>query len=143
MKKIKKNSAKKKPLVKKKVKKITNKNHKKNLNKQIINIGPDEEYVTINKVSQICSNITGSNLKPIFVDCEIETLQIDIKKIEEKVQSIYKNEGERELSIDVDQSLYDGFISDNDRAICNQIQSLVEEEIKHFEPKFEDRKSVV
>jgi len=31
MKKIKKNSAKKKPLVKKKVKKITNKNHKKNL----------------------------------------------------------------------------------------------------------------
>ena len=31
MKKIKKNSAKKKPLVKKKVKKITNKNHKKDL----------------------------------------------------------------------------------------------------------------
>ena len=38
----------------------------KNLNKQIINIGPDEEYVTINNVSQICSNITGSNLSPIF-----------------------------------------------------------------------------
>ena len=38
----------------------------KNLNKQIINIGPDEEFVTINKVSEICSNITGSNLKPIY-----------------------------------------------------------------------------
>ncbi len=38
----------------------------KDLNKQIINIGPDEEFVTINKVSEICSNITGSNLKPIF-----------------------------------------------------------------------------
>ena len=38
----------------------------KNLNRQIINIGPDEEFVTINKISEICSNITGSNLKPIY-----------------------------------------------------------------------------
>tara|TARA_B110000438_G_C15800416_1_gene644889 strand:- start:1285 stop:2286 length:1002 start_codon:yes stop_codon:yes gene_type:complete len=38
----------------------------KNLNKQIINIGPDEEFVTINEISEICSNITGSNLKPIY-----------------------------------------------------------------------------
>ena len=38
----------------------------KNLNKQIINIGPDEEFVTINKVAEICSNVTGSNLKPIY-----------------------------------------------------------------------------
>ena len=37
-----------------------------NLNKQIINIGPDEEFVTINKVAEICSNISGSNLKPIY-----------------------------------------------------------------------------
>ena len=37
----------------------------KNLNKQIINIGPDEEFVTINEISEICSSITGSNLKPI------------------------------------------------------------------------------
>ena len=36
------------------------------LNKQIINIGPDEEFVTINKVFEICSNITGSNLDPIY-----------------------------------------------------------------------------
>ena len=38
----------------------------KNLNKQIINIGPDEEFVTINKIAEICSNITGSNLPPIY-----------------------------------------------------------------------------
>ena len=38
----------------------------KNLNKQIINIGPDEELVTINRIAEICSNITGSNLKPIY-----------------------------------------------------------------------------
>jgi UDP-glucose 4-epimerase len=37
-----------------------------NLNKQIINIGPDEEFVTINKIAEICSNVTGNNLKPIY-----------------------------------------------------------------------------
>jgi len=31
------------------------------------------------------SSIILSDLKPIFVDCEIETLQIDIKKIEKKI----------------------------------------------------------
>ena len=40
----------------------------KSTNKQIINIGPDEEFVTINKVAEICSNITGSNLPPIYKD---------------------------------------------------------------------------
>ena len=38
----------------------------KDLNKQIINIGPDEEFVTINKIAEICSNVTGSNLKPEY-----------------------------------------------------------------------------
>ena len=38
----------------------------KNLNHEIINIGPDEEFVTINKIAEICSNITGVNLSPIY-----------------------------------------------------------------------------
>ena len=38
----------------------------KDLNKQIINIGPDEEFVTINKIAEICANITGVNLEPIY-----------------------------------------------------------------------------
>jgi UDP-glucose 4-epimerase len=38
----------------------------KNLNKQIVNIGPDEEFVTVNKIAEICSNITGVNLPPIY-----------------------------------------------------------------------------
>ena len=38
----------------------------KNLNKQIINIGPDEEFVTINRIAEICSNLTGMNLEPIY-----------------------------------------------------------------------------
>ena len=37
----------------------------KNLNKQTINIGPDEEFVTINKIAEICSNLTGVNLEPV------------------------------------------------------------------------------
>ena len=31
------------------------------------------------------SSITLSDLVPIFVDCEIDTLQIDVRKIEEKI----------------------------------------------------------
>ena len=38
----------------------------KNLNRETINIGPDEEFVTINKIAEICSNITGINLNPIY-----------------------------------------------------------------------------
>ena len=36
------------------------------VNKQVINIGPDEEFVTINKVAELCSNVTGLNLPPIY-----------------------------------------------------------------------------
>ena len=39
---------------------------RKDLNKQIVNIGPDEEFVTINKIAELCSNITGINLPPIY-----------------------------------------------------------------------------
>ena len=39
----------------------------KDLNKQVINIGPDEEFITINKVAEICSNIVGFNQKTIYV----------------------------------------------------------------------------
>ena len=38
----------------------------KTVNKQIINIGPDEEFITINKVAELCSNVTGMNLPPIY-----------------------------------------------------------------------------
>ena len=38
----------------------------KNLNKQIINIGPDEEFISINRIAEICSNVTRTNLPPIY-----------------------------------------------------------------------------
>ncbi len=37
----------------------------KNLHREIINIGPDEEFVTVNHVAEICSNISGFNAEPI------------------------------------------------------------------------------
>ena len=38
----------------------------KNLHREIINIGPDEEFVTVNKVAEICSNVSGFNSAPIY-----------------------------------------------------------------------------
>lgn len=34
---------------------------------QVINIGPDEEFVSINELAEICSNITGSNFNPEYI----------------------------------------------------------------------------
>ena len=33
---------------------------------------PDEEFVTINKVAEICTNLTGVNLKPIYKKDRLE-----------------------------------------------------------------------
>lgn len=40
-----------------------------NINKEIINIGPDEEVISINKLASMCANETGLNLSPIYY-CE-------------------------------------------------------------------------
>tara|TARA_S200000501_G_scaffold172034_1_gene162124 strand:+ start:21 stop:1034 length:1014 start_codon:yes stop_codon:yes gene_type:complete len=38
----------------------------KNLHTEVINIGPDEEFVTVNKVAEICANVSGFNSEPIY-----------------------------------------------------------------------------
>jgi len=38
-----------------------------NLNKEIINIGPDEEFITINQLAQTIADIMGFDLDPIYV----------------------------------------------------------------------------
>ena len=40
----------------------------KNVISQIINIGPDENFITINEAAEICSNISGSNFKPEYLE---------------------------------------------------------------------------
>ena len=84
----------------------------------------------------------------------IEQLHIDMDKcmthltyinnnqlhIEEKIQSIYKKDSDRKPNIDVDQSLYDNFISNKDRKICDEIQHLSVNQMSSFRPNFEDKK---
>ena len=67
-------------------------------------------------------------------------IQKNSQSIEDKVRAIYRNDSDSEPSRDVDQSLYDGFISNNDRQICNEIQNLSPTQLSEFVPEFEDRR---
>jgi len=53
---------------------------------KVMNFKNDSEIITpcLNFGTAV-SSIMLSNLKTVFVDCEIDTLQIDVKKIEEKI----------------------------------------------------------
>ena len=75
-------------------------------------------------------------------DClkNLEFIQKNRFKIQQKVQSIYKQPSEKKQSSDVDQSLYDGFVSNHDRAICNEIQNLSIKDFAIYNPAFEDKK---
>jgi len=55
---------------------------------KVMNLKSDSEIITpcLNFGTAV-SSIMLSNLKPIFVDCEIDTLQIDHRKIEKKISS--------------------------------------------------------
>jgi len=70
----------------------------------------------------------------------LQYIQNNISEIEEKVHSIYKVDSEKQPSNDVDQSLYDNFISNKDRKICDEIQHLSLDQISSFKPNFEDIK---
>ena len=70
----------------------------------------------------------------------LEFIQKNRLKIQQKVQSIYKQPSERKQSSDVDQSLYDGFVSSHDRAISNEIQNLSTQDFANYSPAFEDKK---
>ncbi len=97
----------------------------------------------------VCSpNPDSFKLSPTLIDkfridmesClkNLQYIQNNIREIEQKVQSIYINDSERQPSNDVDQSLYDGFISNKDKTLCEKIQSLSVDEIGQFTPNFED-----
>ena len=99
----------------------------------------------------VCSpNHDSFKLSPILIEqlkldmdkCmkNLSYIQNNQKQIEKIVQSIYKKDPEREMSNDIDQSLYDNFVSNRDRKICNHIQSLSSNEIGLLNPNFEDRR---
>jgi exodeoxyribonuclease-1 len=60
--------------------------------------------------------------------------------IKKNIESIYKKDSDREPTIDADQSLYDNFISNEDREICDEIQQLSVVQMSSFNPDFDDRK---
>ena len=101
----------------------------------------------------VCSpNSDSFKISPILIDkfqinlekClkNLRFIQQNKQNIEDKVHAIYNIDSDREQSRDVDQSLYDGFISNNDRAICNEIQNLSPTQLANYLPAFEDRKLV-
>ena len=99
----------------------------------------------------VCSpNQDSFKLSPYLID----KFQIDMEnclknlsfihqnksKIEQKVQLVYKQASERQQSPDVDQSLYDGFVSNHDRAISNDIQNLTSSDLVGYTPEFQDKR---
>ena len=101
----------------------------------------------------VCSpNSDSFKISPILIDkfqlnlekClkNLRFIQQNKQNIEDKVLAIYNIDSDREQSRDVDQSLYDGFISNHDRTICNEIQNLSPTQLVDYLPAFEDRKLV-
>ncbi|MBA5249629.1 MAG: exodeoxyribonuclease I [Gammaproteobacteria bacterium] len=63
--------------------------------------------------------------------------QIKLKKI---AQDLYKNDDKPTPSLDVGQTLYDGFMDNADRRISDEIQKLSATQLKSFHPKFKAEK---
>lgn len=84
----------------------------------------------------------ASQLKIDMNKCleNLKFLQDNQSQINELVQLIYADDKDREPSVDVDQSLYDGFLDNSDRNTCEQIQKLSVQDLKNFHPKFNDKK---
>lgn len=86
---------------------------------------------------QICEQLGidfEQNLK------HLEFIQQNQQQIQEKIIALYQKETEFEQSADVDQMLYDGFISSNDNKKLEQIQTLDKEALKTYQPHFSDKR---
>ena len=70
----------------------------------------------------------------------LEFIQQNSKPIQEKIIALYQKESNFEQSTDVDQMLYDGFVSPADNKILEHIQSLDKEALKTYQPHFSDRR---
>ena len=69
----------------------------------------------------------------------LDFIQKHHNEIQEAVRAIYLIDGEKQPSKDADQALYDKFVDNADRRICNHIQTLSAEEISTFQPSFKDK----
>jgi exodeoxyribonuclease-1 len=69
----------------------------------------------------------------------LEFIQQNAQLIQDKVVAVYQKESEFEQSTDVDQMLYDGFITVDNKAL-EYIQTLNKAELKDYQPHFVDKR---
>ncbi|SFV67050.1 Exodeoxyribonuclease I [hydrothermal vent metagenome] len=85
--------------------------------------------------SKICEQLDidfAQNIK------HLEFIKQNQQQIQQKIIEVYKKENDFEQIDDVDQKLYDGFISNNDNKILEEIQILNKEQLKNYQPYFSD-----
>ena len=100
-----------------------------------------------NKSPMIVPNVhklEAKILEQLKIDMEqcfknLDFIQKNQEEIQKVVQGIYLTDGKKRLSKDADQMLYDKFVDNTDRRICDQIQTLSTDEIGTFQPSFKDK----
>ena len=73
---------------------------------------------------------------------KVDFMKKNATEIEAIVEELYSEDKVKYPENDEDQGLYDNFMSNHDRDICNNIQNLNEKELKNFLPAFEDKKLI-
>lgn len=106
--------------------------------------------LVFNKSPMFCvfediSKIPASIVKNLQINTSesiknLEFIKNNETQITKVIQSIYKNDTPFLSAEDVDQSIYDNFLSRNDEYICNEIQRLTPTQIKNYSPDFTDPK---
>ena len=104
--------------------------------------------LTFNRSPMFVPNIyklnenTSSQLQIDMHKCisNLEFIRKNQNEISEVIKDIYTIEDTKAPTEDVDQSIYDGFIDNSDRKICDQIQKLDTKKLSNFHPQFKDQK---
>lgn len=66
-------------------------------------------------------------------------LREDVAAVTEKVRAVYTS-GEFEPATDPEQGLYDGFVNDGDRRLCDRVRELTGRQLATDPPPFEDER---
>ena len=77
-------------------------------------------------------------MDPVSEQAHLQRLQ-SAPGLQQKLAEVF-SESPFEASPDPDQSLYDGFLSDHDRRLCDQVRKTIPEQLAQLSPGFEERK---
>jgi exodeoxyribonuclease-1 len=106
---------------------------------QIKEMHPNKSPMFIANVNKISPEI----IQRLQIDMEKTTRHLEFilehkQAISQKVKELYQTT-EFPVNNDSDQSLYNGFLSNTDRKVADEIVSLPREHIAHFTPEFESK----